>query len=77
MRHSRLTLALIALNGCAHLHGAPAAPAMQRCVNLADHFRCLSAEGKSFSDPYPGKEPMMCIPVHDWEARRDWEDLLK
>jgi hypothetical protein len=70
-----LLLTLISLSSCAG--HSPAPPATERCLTLKDHLRCRSAEGKHFSEPYPGTKPRACVPVTDAEAHADWEEALR
>lgn len=70
-------LSLIIASSCAGHPKAPDAPPITRCQNLKDHFRCRAPDGKKFSDPYPGKEPLVCVPAADWEARKNWESTLR
>lgn len=79
-RLSMLLLALIGLNACgtfgAGLRAHPARPETTECRNQADHFRCRAMDGTHYSEPYPGRAPLICRPVSDEEAIKNWEATL-
>lgn len=81
MRWTLLLTLIILESGCAGLPVARPKPSdrppVTRCQNLKDHYRCRAASGKHYSDPYPGKEPLVCYPASDDEVVRNWEATLK
>lgn len=80
MRRLMLWLMLIASSSsCSHLRGpaSPPPPAMERCLMLSTGLECRAIDGHKYADPYPGKEPRLCIPLPDWEARQDWERAVR
>lgn len=72
-----LMLLLITASSCAGRARMPDAPAMVQCENQKAHFQCRKPGGKHYSDPYPGKEPLVCMPTGDWAARKNWESTLR
>ena len=82
MRHLMLTGSLITVSliliGCADRPVTPDPPEAVACVNLNSHFACTRPNGKGFNVDYPGSAfRMHCMPLDDWEARKDWEDSLR